>query len=100
MLNLKETDKSTWVRMIILVLSLINMLLCNLGITGFKNVDFNGWYDGISNLLTVIVALVCAWKNNSFTDAAQFADYIMKNMRINGIEPTLPDAPKDDTTKG
>ena len=76
------------------------MLLCNLGITEFKNVDFNGWYDGISNLLTVIVALVCAWKNNSFTDAAQFADYIMKNMRINGIEPTLPDTSKDDTTKG
>ena len=73
-INFAGVTKDTWVRTIILVLSLINTVLIKFGVMEFADVDFELYYEQISTLLTVGASLWCAWKNNSFTYEAQVAD--------------------------
>lgn len=80
-IKLAGVTKDTWVRLIILIASLINMALNKLGITSFTSEDINAWYDIISVALTMGASLWCAWKNNSITSAAQAADEIMKSLK-------------------
>ena len=80
-MNLSGVSRDTWTRLIILVLTLINMILNKFGITYFANEDINQWYDVISVFVTVASSMWCMWKNNSFTLNAQTADKVLKNLR-------------------
>lgn len=80
-MNLSGVSKGTWTRLIILVLTLINMVLNKFGITYFTNEDINQWYDVISVFVTVASSMWCMWKNNSFTLNAQTADKVLINLR-------------------
>lgn len=85
-INLAGVTKDTWVRTVILLLSLTNVILVKFGVVIFEDVDFNLYYDQISTILTVLASLWCAWKNNSFTFEAQAADADLKHARnIGGI---------------
>ena len=80
-MNLSGVSRDTWTRLIILVITLINMVLNQFGITYFTNEDINEWYDVISVFVAVVSSLWCMWKNNSFTLNAQTADKVLKNLR-------------------
>lgn len=80
-LNLNGVTKDTWVRLIILALTLGNMVLHQLGITYFTNEDINEWYGVISVLVACASSLWSMWKNNSFTVNAQKADEFLKTLR-------------------
>lgn len=80
-LNLSGVTNDTWVRLIILSLTSLNMILNQLGITYFTNEDINAWYDVISVLVACASAVWCAWKNNSLTLNAQKADEFLKTLR-------------------
>jgi SPP1 family holin len=78
--NLSGVSRDTWVRLIILIATLINMGLNALGITNFPNEAINEWYDVISVVVIMASALWCAWKNNSFTVNAQKADEFLNHL--------------------
>lgn len=78
--NFSGVSRDTWVRLIILIATLINMGLNALGITNFSNEEINEWYDVISVIVTVASALWCAWKNNSLTVNAQKADEFLNHL--------------------
>lgn len=78
--NFAGVTKDTWVRVVILVLTLVNTVLIRFGIVEFADVDFNMYYEQISTIITVLASLWCAWKNNSFTYEAQVADVDRKQM--------------------
>ena len=79
--NLSGVSNDTWVRIIILALTFINMTLNSLGITYFTNEDINEWYGVISVLVALVSSVWCTWKNNSFTLNAQKADEFLMNLR-------------------
>lgn len=80
-MNLSGVSKDTWTRLIILIITLVNMALNQFGITHFTNEDINEWYDVISVFVAVASSLWCMWKNNSFTLNAQTADKVLKSLR-------------------
>lgn len=80
-MNLSGVSRDTWTRLIILIITLVNMVLNQFGITYFTNEDINEWYDVISVFVTVASSMWCMWKNNSFTLNAQTADKVLKNLR-------------------
>lgn len=77
-MNLKNVAKSTWVRMISLLIILINLV--SVSVFHHQLIPFTDdqVYTGVSTLLTVIVGFWAAWKNNSFTKKAQQADQLLK----------------------
>lgn len=79
--NLSGVTRDTWVRLIILCITSVNMVLNQFGLTYFTNEEINAWYDAISVLVACASALWCAWKNNSFTLNAQKADKFLKQLR-------------------
>lgn len=80
-MNLSGVSKDTWTRLIILIITLVNMALNQFGITHFTNEDINEWYDVISVFVAVASSLWCMWKNNSFTANAQAADIFLQKLR-------------------
>ena len=82
-LNFSGVSRDTWVRIILLALSLINMVLNRLGITYFTNEDINAWYDVISVFVACVSSVWCTWKNNSFTFNAQNADKFLHDLKNN-----------------
>lgn len=78
-LNFKDVDKSTWVRVIGLLLILINQI--SVSFFKFTLLDFadEEIYEGVSTILTVLISVWVGWKNNSFTDKAQEADKVLKS---------------------
>lgn len=80
-MNISGVSRDTWTRLVILILTLINMTLNSLGVAHFTNEEINQWYDVISVAVTVVSSLWCMWKNNSFTVNAQTADIFLKKLR-------------------
>lgn len=78
--NLKNVSAGTWTRLAVLIFALITTALKLFGITVLPLEN-----EGIENFLTVAImvssALLSYWKNNSFTEAAQIADKLMKNLQ-------------------
>ena len=77
-INLKGITKDTWVRIIGLVLVLINQVsisFFNFQILPFDDAEV---YEKVSSVLTVIMAIVAGWKNNSVTVQAQEADKVLR----------------------
>jgi SPP1 family holin len=77
-MNLKGVTKSTWVRLISMLLVFVNLIareLFNFELLPFDDTEIN---DGVSVLLTVVIATWGTWKNNSVTAKAQEADKVLK----------------------
>ena len=78
-LNLKNVSKDTWARTVFLFLSLTNQFLA---VFGKDTLDFteDEIYQAVSLLATIISTLMAWWKNNSFSETAQAADVVLKNL--------------------
>ncbi|MDD2297410.1 MAG: SPP1 phage holin family protein [Sphaerochaetaceae bacterium] len=76
-MRFKGVTKQTWTRIIGLFLILINQI--SISFFQFQLLPFGDEqiYEGISVVLTVMASIWTAWKNNSFTLAAQNADVLM-----------------------
>ncbi|WP_067841722.1 SPP1 phage holin family protein [Amphibacillus sediminis] len=82
-MNLKGVTKQTWGRVIALFLVFINQIgvsFFNFTVLPFADQEI---YQGVSVMISVIVAIWTSWKNNSFTELAQQADRQMKGTRQN-----------------
>ena len=79
--NLSGVKNSTWIRLIMLVLSLVNLILGAFGIAPIT-FDENELYAVVSVIFAVITGIVAFWKNNSFTSAAQAADEYLHNQQL------------------
>lgn len=76
--HFKNVSVATWVRIITLFVVLVNQIalsVFNVQLLPFEDEQI---YEGISTMATFVVAVISAWKNNSFTDEAIEADSIMK----------------------
>lgn len=79
--NLGGVKVSTWIRLIMLALSLVNLILGAFGIAPIT-FDENELYAVVSVIFAVITGIVTFWKNNSFTSAAQAADEYFHNQKL------------------
>ena len=71
--NISNVKAGTWVRLVLLVISLINMALAAAGKAPIA-ADYDELYTIVSIVFSVLVGISAYWKNNSFTEAAQTAD--------------------------
>ena len=78
-LDLKNISKSTIARSIALIVVLINQ---GLVLFGKEMLPFteDEVYQGVSMVLTVVMAIMAWWKNNSFTNVAIEADKYKENL--------------------
>lgn len=76
-----KITKETIIRTIVLVVALINQILT---MTGHSMLPFTDAFiaEFVSTIITVVVALINWWKNNSFTKEAVAADKIMKALKM------------------
>lgn len=72
-INLKKVKISTWVRLLMVVIALINYLLKEFDLVP-PVITENQVYNVVISIFTVVSFLQAYWKNNSFTEAAQEAD--------------------------
>lgn len=62
------------------IVSFIN-ILNSFGAINNVNIDTESIYNLILSIVTIIIAIICWWKNNSFTRAAKQADIIMNELK-------------------
>lgn len=81
---MKNVNKETIVRTVVLVLALFNNVLtmCGKNPLPFSDEEL---YLGVSSVVTVCVTLWAWWKNNSFTQNAIEADEFLREKRKNKI---------------
>ena len=75
-----KVSTSTIIRTVCLVLALVNQILTASGHSAIPVSD-DQISAIISTAITVVVALVNWWKNNSFTKPAIQADTLLKNLK-------------------
>lgn len=80
-MNFKGVDKSTWARIITLILVLVNQI--SVSLFDFQLLPYadEQIYEGVSVVLSVVVTIWASWKNNSFTYEAQEADKLLKSLK-------------------
>lgn len=85
-MNIKNVDKSVWVRIIALFLVLINQI--SISFFDFQLIPYadEQIYEGVSVVVTTAIAFWTTWKNNSFTESAQQADVYMKEQKRKGAD--------------
>lgn len=83
--DIKNVKADTWARLIVLVVALANQVLAIFG-KGQIAIAENDIYQLCSIVATVISAFAAMWKNNSFTQEAQVADDIMKDLKSSSCE--------------
>lgn len=71
--NISNVKAGTWARLILMVISLVNMALAAAGKAPIP-ANYDELYTIVSIVFSVIVGAAAYWKNNSFTEAAQTAD--------------------------
>lgn len=81
--KLKSLDKGTIIRTSLLILTLINQVIAIIGATTFANAV---WYQIVSVVFTVLVSVICAWKNNDFTKLAQLSGKVLAALKDKKIE--------------
>lgn len=91
-INWKGIDKLVIVRAIATIIAAVNVILGYLGVhvISISNGELSSIVQGLIVLATVIVWAWGWWKNNSITNAAQFADAVKKQ-----AEEVLEDGVKD-----
>lgn len=80
-MNFRNVDKATWVRIIVLVLTLVNQICISFFNFQFLPYEDEQLYEAVSTALTVGVAIWTSWKNNSLTREAQQADAYLQNLK-------------------
>ena len=70
----------TIIRTVCLIIALVNQLLIGLGKQPIP-IEDKEIYTLVSTLVTIVLALRCWWKNNSFTLPAIRADEYMEQLR-------------------
>lgn len=75
-----KVSKDTWIRTIVLFLTLLNQVLT---VVGKNPLPFSeeALYQGISAVVTVVASLWAWWKNNSFTTHALKADAYLGQLK-------------------
>lgn len=73
-LNLKGVSKGTWSRIVAMVIVLVNLVMTTFFDTQLVPYSDEQVYEGASVLVTVVMATLAGWKNNSLTEDAQWAD--------------------------
>lgn len=81
-----KPSTATVVRCALLIIALINMALVTAGIVPEEIVGDSRAYELGSYVITAVIGLVAAWKNNSFTSAAIQADEYMKSLKAGESE--------------
>ena len=84
--NISNVKAGTWVRLILMVISLVNMALAAAGKAPIP-ANYDELYTIVSIVFSVLVGIAAYWKNNSFTSAAQAADEYLHNQKL-AIEDT------------
>jgi len=77
-INLKGVSKATWVRILGLLFILINQVAASVFNTQLLPFTDAEIYEGVSTVLTIVISVYAAWKNNSITEEAQYADSVLK----------------------
>ena len=80
-LNLKGVPTATWVRIIGLLVILVNQVsvsIFDLQLVPFGDEEI---YEGVSTVLTIVMAVLTGWKNNSLTKTAQEADQLLQTKK-------------------
>lgn len=70
----------TIIRTVCLIIALINQLLIGLGKQPIP-IEDKEIYTLVSTIVTIVIAMRCWWKNNSFTAPAIKADQYMEELR-------------------
>ena len=70
----------TIIRTVCLIIALVNQLLIGLGKQPIP-IEDKEIYTLVSTLVTIVLALRCWWKNNSFTVPAIKADLYLEKLR-------------------
>ena len=84
--NIGNVKVGTWVRGILLIISLVNMALSAAGKAPIP-ANYDELYTIVSIVFSVLVGVAAYWKNNSFTSAAQAADEYFHNQQL-AVEDT------------
>ncbi|MBQ2774268.1 MAG: phage holin [Clostridia bacterium] len=86
--NLSSVSVGTWVRLVLMAVSMINLALTAVGKPPIE-LDNDKLYIVISIIFAWVVGVVNYWKNNSFTSAAQAADVYLKECGLAQEESLL-----------
>ena len=78
--NLKGVTKETWQRTVFLFISLVNLVINQIGLIPL-DVTQEQVYTAVSVVYAIVMTLITFWKNNSFTHAAQDGDKVMESER-------------------
>lgn len=78
--NLKNVTIGTWARTICLIVALLNSLLTAFGKSPLP-IDNEQLQQLVTTLITVVVAIINWWQNNSFTTEAIAADELYARLR-------------------
>ena len=79
-MNFKNVSKETWLRTATLFLALVNQILVTTGFEAFP-FEVDELYEIGSTVITALLAIWAWWKNQSFTEEAQIADEVMKELK-------------------
>ena len=78
-----NASAATWARTICLIVALLNSLLASFNKSPLP-IDNEQLQQLVSTLITVVVAIINWWKNNSFTTAALQADQTYDKLKAQG----------------
>ena len=76
----ENVKTETIIRTVCLIIALINQLLIGLGKQPIP-IEDKEIYTLVSTIVTIVLALRCWWKNNSFTAPAIKADIYLEELR-------------------
>ena len=84
-IDLKNVSADTWARTIVLFLALANQILAIFG-KGQIAIAEDEIYQLASIVATIAATLAAWWKNNSFSQAAQIGDAVMKDLKSEAVD--------------
>ena len=89
-INWKDIPAATYVRYILMIITIVNMLLTRFGLNPI-NVSEDQLYQVVSDILTAAVFIANTWYNNSVTPEAIEADKFMKSLKSNTTDTVSAD---------
>lgn len=93
-IDFKKVKPATWTRLLFLIGSLINQVIAIIGaIYG----DTSLVYQICSIICTIVIALICAWYNNDFTEFAIVCGQIFDALKKKQIKIEVEEENDGDT---
>lgn len=84
-INWKDIPVATYVRYILMIISILNMILTRAGLNPIT-VSEDAVYQMVSDIITAVVFIVNTWYNNSVTPEAIEADKYMSNLKTGNTD--------------